>query len=47
MKNLKKLDRQEQKAIKGGGLIRCSDHSQCFGGWCCNGTCVIDACLEF
>ncbi|WP_157676871.1 bacteriocin-like protein [Chryseobacterium sp. T16E-39] len=46
MKNLKKLNRQEQKTVNGGGIIRCTENSQCFGGFCCNRFCMIDACIE-
>ncbi|WP_390453791.1 bacteriocin-like protein [Chryseobacterium sp. Alg-005] len=36
--NLKKLSRQEQKEINGGGPIRkCTDSSQCWAGECCSG----------
>ncbi|WP_157676870.1 bacteriocin-like protein [Chryseobacterium sp. T16E-39] len=46
MKNLKRLNRQEQKEINGGALKRCTSHGQCFGAWCCNGICVPQACIE-
>ncbi|WP_449384836.1 bacteriocin-like protein [Chryseobacterium piperi] len=46
MKNLKKLNRKEQKEIKGSGIRRCTNNSQCFGGWCCNNVCVVYACME-
>ncbi|WP_294304447.1 hypothetical protein [uncultured Chryseobacterium sp.] len=46
MKNLKKLTRKEQEKINGGTLQKCTDHSQCYVGWCCNRMCVAYACIE-
>ncbi|MDQ1162982.1 hypothetical protein QE422_003350 [Chryseobacterium sp. SORGH_AS 447] len=46
MKNLKKLTRKEQEKINGAASARCTSHGQCFGGWCCNMTCVPYACIE-
>jgi hypothetical protein len=45
--NLKKLTRNEQKSVNGGTIKRCTNNSQCFGGWCCDMICVINACMEF
>ncbi|WP_435384127.1 bacteriocin-like protein [Chryseobacterium tructae] len=45
MKNLKKISRQEQKEIKGSGIIkRCIEHFECPGGSCCRNTCVTRPC---
>ncbi|MGU3373783.1 bacteriocin-like protein [Chryseobacterium sp. M5A1_1a] len=45
MKNLKKISRQEQKEIKGSGIIkRCFEHFECPGGSCCHNTCVLYPC---
>ncbi|WP_409013987.1 MULTISPECIES: bacteriocin-like protein [unclassified Chryseobacterium] len=46
MKNLKKLNRAEQKAIKGSGLQRCTENYQCPGGSCCQRVCVVYSCPE-
>ncbi|MDH6252973.1 hypothetical protein M2347_002700 [Chryseobacterium sp. H1D6B] len=46
MKNLKKLNRAQQKEIQGGALARCTTNSQCFGAWCCDGRCVPQACIQ-
>ncbi|MGL6128484.1 hypothetical protein SAMN05421786_105117 [Chryseobacterium ureilyticum] len=46
MKNLKKISRQEQKEIKGSGIIkRCTEHYQCPGGACCQNVCVLNPCI--
>ncbi|UOU98199.1 bacteriocin-like protein [Chryseobacterium daecheongense] len=46
MKNLKKLSRSEQKHINGGAIRRCSRTSPCTIGWCCNGICSPQACID-
>ncbi|WP_165851789.1 bacteriocin-like protein [Chryseobacterium pennipullorum] len=46
MKNLKKLNRNQQKTIQGGSLQRCTSHSQCRFSWCCRGACTPSACIE-
>ncbi|WP_165851788.1 bacteriocin-like protein [Chryseobacterium pennipullorum] len=46
MKNLKKLTREATKQIKGGGLKKCTEHSQCIYGMCCKGVCMEYACFE-
>ncbi|MEN4759894.1 hypothetical protein VUJ46_21565 [Chryseobacterium sp. MYb264] len=42
MKNLKKLNRQQQKAINGGGkIVKCTADDQCDFFQCCSyGVCV-------
>ncbi|WP_165826515.1 bacteriocin-like protein [Chryseobacterium oncorhynchi] len=43
--NLKKISRQEQKEIKGSGIIkRCFEHFECPGGSCCHNVCVLYPC---
>ncbi|MGE8432119.1 MULTISPECIES: bacteriocin-like protein [Chryseobacterium] len=43
--NLKKISRQEQKEIKGSGVIkRCFEHFECPGGSCCHNVCVLYPC---
>ncbi|WP_164975754.1 MULTISPECIES: bacteriocin-like protein [unclassified Chryseobacterium] len=45
MKNLKKINRQAQKEIKGSGPFKkCTEHYQCPGGSCCHNICVLDPC---
>ncbi|MBF6645511.1 hypothetical protein H3Z85_14040 [Chryseobacterium indologenes] len=45
MKNLKKLSREEQKEMKGSGIIRgCTEHFECPGGSCCRNRCVLYPC---
>ncbi|WP_449387994.1 bacteriocin-like protein [Chryseobacterium lineare] len=46
MKNLKKLTRKQQEKINGAALKKCTSHSQCVIGWCCNMMCVEYACIE-
>ncbi|MDH6252972.1 hypothetical protein M2347_002699 [Chryseobacterium sp. H1D6B] len=47
MKNLKKLNRVQQKEIQGGGPIKRCDYSyECPGGACCNHTCMYNPCYE-
>lgn len=47
MKNLKKLNREAAKQIKGAGPIRrCNDNSECIYGACCKGVCMEYACFE-
>ncbi|MCJ7935218.1 MAG: hypothetical protein MUW56_16735 [Chryseobacterium sp.] len=46
MKNLKKLSREEQKEIKGSGIIkRCNYSFECPGGACCQNVCVLNPCM--
>lgn len=43
--NLKKISRQEQKEIKGSGVVkRCFEHFECPGGSCCHNVCVLYPC---
>lgn len=46
--NLKKLRRNEQKQINGGGPIRkCSVQAQCWPGECCDGgMCIMSPIIE-
>ncbi|MFZ4927562.1 hypothetical protein [Chryseobacterium sp. Mn2064] len=46
--NLKRLNRQEQKAIKGSGPIKkCSSSAQCDPGECCEGgMCLLSPILQ-
>ncbi|MFN1217703.1 bacteriocin-like protein [Chryseobacterium kwangjuense] len=46
MKNLKKLNREQQKQINGGAIARCGITRPCTVGWCCNGVCSPHACIE-
>ncbi|WP_449390379.1 bacteriocin-like protein [Chryseobacterium vrystaatense] len=46
MKNLKKLNREQQRKINGGDFRRCSATRPCTIGWCCDGTCSPYACIE-
>lgn len=46
MKNLKKLNREQQKQINGGAIIKCSASQPCFIGYCCWGACMEYACIE-
>lgn len=43
--NFKRLSRQEQKEIKGNGIIKgCTEHFECPGGSCCRNRCVLYPC---
>lgn len=45
MKNLKKLNRQNQIRIHGGGPRKCLDENQCNLGECCSGgSCIRSPC---
>ncbi|MGE8555632.1 MAG: bacteriocin-like protein [Chryseobacterium jejuense] len=46
MKNLKKISRETAKQIKGAGLTKCTEHSQCIFGMCCKGVCMEHICFE-
>lgn len=46
MKNLKKLNREAAKQIKGAGPQKCSYDAQCIYGACCRGVCMEFACFE-
>ncbi|MGG5210224.1 bacteriocin-like protein [Chryseobacterium sp. MIQD13] len=47
MKNLKKLNREQQRQINGGVYYgQCGPTRPCSVGWCCNGTCSPFKCLE-
>ncbi|WP_449384747.1 bacteriocin-like protein [Chryseobacterium luteum] len=46
MKNLKKLNREQQRQINGGAITRCSITRPCSIGWCCDGACKEYACIE-
>jgi hypothetical protein len=46
MKNLKKLNREQQKQINGGAITKCSETHPCFIGFCCRGVCMEYACIE-
>jgi hypothetical protein len=47
MKNLKKLNREQQRQINGGAINRCNNTTRpCTIGWCCNGVCSPMACID-
>ncbi|WP_420911841.1 bacteriocin-like protein [Chryseobacterium angstadtii] len=46
MKNLKKLNREQQSQINGGAINRCSITRPCSVGWCCSGICSPHACID-
>ncbi|WP_223607228.1 hypothetical protein [Chryseobacterium sp. OSA05B] len=47
MKNLKRLNREQQKQINGGAFQKCNATRPCTIGWCCEGVCRLSACIEF
>ncbi|MBL1222947.1 hypothetical protein JET18_18985 [Chryseobacterium sp. L7] len=46
MKNLKKLNREQQRKINGGAFEKCSATRPCFIGFCCWGVCMEYDCIE-
>lgn len=46
MKNIKKLNRKQQKQISGGAINKCSETRPCFIGYCCQGACMEHICME-